>query len=491
MSAKQHNAGADRRLARMDRSAARTEKRRTARIERLHTQQDALRQALTTGENGNRQKQEKQLAALIEKEERLQIGTYYYRRKQQEAAEAKKKEKSEEKRQEKLAALDKRIAQCSAQNSKAAEQLKKRRHRVEVGRLGIRREKAAGVEVQLTALQETISEQERRIYHEKTVGTAEPRELARMEKRLMRLQKRERRMKDRIHALQRAHFITISRRKSIVGLIFVLPWLIGFVVLFVYPLVKTLQLSVGEIVDLERYTIEYTGFMNYSRILFEETDVLAMLLDVLKNSFINMIFITIFAFYIATLLNRKIRCRGAFRVICFLPVMLGTGFVMQQLLAQNVSQSSMQAVMDFLLPKEILMYIGPKVANAVVFFLNRLTVILWHAGVQILIFLSGLQSISSSLYEAARVDGATEWENLWFITIPMMTPMILLNLVYTVVDTFTDSSNQIISYMQQYAFQYNQYSYAAAMCVFFMIFALLLVGAIFGIMHPFTKNVKS
>ena len=463
MSAKQHSAAADRRRARAERAAEHTGARRMAKLERLRNAQQTLRQRMETAGSDEREKLEKRLTALAEKEERLQIGAYYYRRRQQEAAEAHRREKAEENRQNKLAEIDRRLAQTT--DGKAAERLRARRHRVELGRLGLRREKA--------------------------VGDAEPRELARLEKRRSRLQSRERRMKDRIHSLQQAHFITISRRKSLVGLTFVLPWLIGFAVLFVYPLVKTLQLSVGEIVDIERYTIEYTGFSNFARILFEETDVLAMLLDVLKSSFINMIFITVFAFYIATLLNRKIRFRGAFRVICFLPVMLGTGFVMQQLLAQNVAQSSMQAVMDFLLPKEILMYIGPKVANAVVFFLNELTVILWHAGVQILIFLSGLQSISSSLYEAARVDGATEWENLWFITIPMMTPMILLNLVYTVVDTFNDSSNEIISYMQQYAFEYNQFSYAAAMCVFFMIFALLLVGAIFAIMHPFTKNVKS
>jgi ABC-type sugar transport system permease subunit len=120
-----------------------------------------------------------------------------------------------------------------------------------------------------------------------------------------------------------------------------------------------------------------------------------------------------------------------------------------------------------------------------------LTIILWHSGVQILIFLSGLQSIPNTLYEASRVDGATEWENLWFITVPMMTPMVLLNLVYTVVDTFNDSSNEIISYMQQYAFQYSQHSYAAAIGMFFMFFAVLLVALVFLVMRPFTKNVKS
>ena len=329
------------------------------------------------------------------------------------------------------------------------------------------------------------------IRHEKLFGDADPKKILKLEKQKRRLEKKIVSEEYRIHELKVSKLLTISRRKSLYGMSFVLPWIIGFLLLFLYPFVQTIRLSLGEITNIQNYTIEFRGFSEYSKILFEETDVLFMLLDVLKNALINMIFISIFSLYIAMLLNRKMRFRGLFRVICFLPVILGTGFVMQQLLSQNITQSSMQMVIDFILPKEIQNYIGPKVTGMVVFFLNRLTVILWHSGVQILLFLSGLQSISPSLYEASRVDGATEWENLWFITLPMMTPMILLNLVYTVVETFNDSSNDIIAYMQKYAFSYNQFSYSAAMGIFFMCFDLLLVGFSFLIMRPFTKNIKS
>lgn len=329
------------------------------------------------------------------------------------------------------------------------------------------------------------------IRNEKLFGNADEKKIIKLDKQRVKLQKKIKSDEYKIHELKVSKILTIKRRKSLYGFSFVLPWVIGFLVLFIYPFVQTVRLSVGEITNIQNYTIEYRGFSEYSKILFEETDVLFMLLDVLKNSVVNMIFITIFSFYIAMLLNRKMRFRGLFRVVCFLPVILGTGFIMQQLLSQDITQSSMQMVMDFILPKEIQNYIGPKITGMVVFFLNRLTVILWHSGVQIILFLSGLQSISSSLYEASRVDGATEWENLWFITLPMMTPMILLNLVYTIVETFNDSSNDIISYMQTYAFSYNQFSYSAAMGIFFMCFALILVGISFLIMRPFTKNVKS
>lgn len=491
MSAKWFSSMSDKRQAYADRRAKKERQRLTAKIEKLKARQTALQEKLSAAGDSEKTLR-KNLAAVERRLERLELGAYYYKRKKNDEASERKKKRKEARRQAKLSGIDAQLAQCKTSNNEGKKQrLQKRRHLVEVGRIGLRREKAAVLQTQLDDLQKKLTDKNREITYEKTLGAADPKTLKRLQRQKGRLEKKERGMKDRIHVLYRTHFVTLQRRKSIVGFSFVLPWVIGFAVLFLYPLIKTLQLSVGEIADFQHYTIEFTGFSHFSRILFEETDVLAMLLSVLKNSFINMILISVFAFYIATLLNRRIRFRGMFRVICFLPVMLGTGFVMQQLMSQNISQSSLQAVMDFLLPKEIVTYIGPKVTNAVVFFLNRLTVVLWHAGVQILIFLSGLQSISNSLYEAARVDGANEWENLWFITIPQMTPMILLNLVYTVVDTFNDSGNDIIRYMQQYAFEYNQFSYAAAMGVFFMLFALLLVGFVFLIMHPFTKNIKS
>ena len=269
-----------------------------------------------------------------------------------------------------------------------------------------------------------------------------------------------------------------NRGKAIVGFSFILPWLAGFMALFLFPLVRTILISFGE-AGINILSVNLTGFQHYINAFTEDVGFIPKFFTVIRDTLANTVLITILSFYISTLLNRKVKGRGIFRVICFLPVMLGTGFVMQLLLNQNVDSYSINTVKELLLPKEVVMYLGPEITNAVMFFLDQLTVILWRSGVQILIFLSGLQSIPSTLYEAAKVDSATEWESLWFITMPMMTPMFLLNIVYTIVDSFNDSGNQLSEHIRQYAFEWSQQEYAAAMGCIYLTFVLLVVGTVF------------
>ncbi|MBE6904431.1 MAG: sugar ABC transporter permease [Ruminococcaceae bacterium] len=283
-------------------------------------------------------------------------------------------------------------------------------------------------------------------------------------------------------------FMTMRRRHSLVGLSFVLPFIVGFCVFFLVPLIRSLMLSFGEITNYGNFTIKLTGFEHYVRAFAGDVQFLPMFLNITRDTFFNVPLITIFSFYIAMLLNRKMKGRGLFRVIFFLPVVLGSGFIMEQLLSQNIDTQSIEAAKEFLLPKEVIMYIGPDISNLLLFFLNRLTLILWRSGVQILIFLSGLQGISPTLYEAARVDSATEWENLWFITIPMMTPVILLNLIYTIVDSFTDASNPIIEYIMNYGFEWGEFEYAAAMGCIYLFMVIIFVALIFLIMSRFNPD---
>lgn len=471
-------------------------KRKAKTVERLRTECAELREQQNNAQTDDQKiLLGKKIEAVENKIEILRVGSYYYKRQKKEERQKRAEERKQQRQSKRVDRLDEKINRIKSGNASHADKkiahLEAKKRRVQLGRAGLRLARSKQVEEKLEELRVTISETEQTLFYEKTQGTAEEKEIQKIERTLEKQKQKEIRLREKIRVLQQTHFITIRCRKSLFGIAFVSPWIIGFLLLFVYPFVQTLRLSMGEITDTLNYTIEFTGFSQYTKILFEEPDVLLMLVDVLKNSFINMILITIFAFYIAMLLNRNMRFRGVFRVLCFLPVMLGSGFIMKQLLAQDITTSSMQSVIDFILPKEIVIYIGPKVQNAVVFFLSRLTEILWHSGVQILLFLSGLQSISASLYEAARIDGATEWESLWFITVPMMTPMILLNLVFTIVETFNDSNNEIIARIQTYAFSYSQFSYSAAMGMFFALFALLLVGMVFLIMRPFIKDVKS
>lgn len=109
----------------------------------------------------------------------------------------------------------------------------------------------------------------------------------------------------------------------------------------------------------------------------------------------------------------------------------------------------------------------------------------------IIIFLSGLLNINPSLYESAHVDGATEWEMLWKITLPMVSPITLLVIAYTVIDSFSDPNNPMVSYFFTTAFRNQKFSYSAAMSWIYFVFILLFLGVIFAAMRGFIHSELS
>jgi ABC-type sugar transport system permease subunit len=281
------------------------------------------------------------------------------------------------------------------------------------------------------------------------------------------------------------YLLSMRGRRIRDGYLFVLPWIIGCIFFFAGPILLSIRLSFSTLVKVTGFQMKWLGLGNYMRAFVYDVDFIPMFLEVVKNMFINTPLIVIFSLFIAMLLNRDIRLRGLFRVVFFFPVLLGAGYVMQQLLGYGVDQESMEVARGMLLPKEVLIYFGPRVSGLIQLFMDRFTIILWKSGVQILLFLSGLQGISPSLYEAARCDSATEWEMFWKITLPMVSPVILLNVVYTIIDSFTDSANPIIDFIHQTAFEKTQFEYAAAVGWIYFIFILLVLGMTFGIMKRY------
>ena len=284
---------------------------------------------------------------------------------------------------------------------------------------------------------------------------------------------------------------SLTSRKRMTGLIFVLPFIIGALVFFVYPIIMSLIYSFGEIKSYKTFSVGFVGFKNFQRALFEDTFFVSKLLEVIRDTLIDLPLITIFSIYIAILLNKNLKGKGVFRVLFFLPVVLGNGFVMEQLLSQGIESGSMAEVTEFLLPPKVVAYIGAGAANFVATFLNRITLVLWKSGVQIVITLSGLQAIPPSLYEAADVDGANEWQTMFFITIPMLSPIILINIIYTIMDTFTNKSNPVIECITKYFTAFNaQFEYSSAMGWIYMTFALLLIGFVTVAMRKAIANVS-
>ena len=283
--------------------------------------------------------------------------------------------------------------------------------------------------------------------------------------------------------------VSFEKRRSRTGVLFTLPWIIGALALLVYPVIYSVRLAFSTITDAIAKTYEFAGLGNF-KIAFENEDFMEMLKSTSVDAVVNTPLIMVFSLLIALALNQKIAMRGVFRALFFLPVLLGNGYIMQQLLGMNVSENAMQVARGILMPEELIRILPPSFTAVISDFFTRITIILWKSGVQIVIFLAGLQGIPGTLYEAAYMDSASPWESFWFITLPMITPMLLLNAVYTVISAFAGSDNQILTYINQLAFTHTQWEYASAVSwIYFSVIIVLLV-VIFAALRPFVKMVS-
>ena len=259
---------------------------------------------------------------------------------------------------------------------------------------------------------------------------------------------------------------SLDKRKARVGWYFVLPFLIGFALIYLPVIFDSVKLSFFKISILQGggYDLIPVGFENYLYALTEDPNFVQTLLAGIKELCFDVPAIIIFSLFMAVLLNQKMMGRAVFRAIFFIPVILATG-IMQTVEAQNILGSYMEeaggiddgsgssAATEIVSAVDIErlfsnMKIGGKLMETAVTWINDIYDIVNRSGVQMLIFLSALQSISPAIYEACRIDGATAWETFWKITFPMISPMILVNGVYTIVDAFTTQSNTVMTFIK-------------------------------------------
>ncbi len=279
--------------------------------------------------------------------------------------------------------------------------------------------------------------------------------------------------------------MSLHQKDQLKGLVFVAPFILGVLLFFIYPITLSLRLAFGKIDSIVGMKIHWEGFTHFIRAFFVDIKFLPMFWQSVSNTLINFPLTVVLSLIIAILLNRDIKCRGLFRVIFFIPFLLGSGAVMQQLLNQGVARSVLNVSDGRIIPYNVLAYFGPTIIDAVQTVFSVLIKVLWGSGVQILLFLSGLQSISPSLYEAAKIDGATEWETFWKVTIPMISPIMLLVMVYTLVASFTDLSNPLLAYMQTFGFLNAEFEYAAAMGWIYFAFIGVVIALVFVVMRKY------
>ena len=300
---------------------------------------------------------------------------------------------------------------------------------------------------------------------------------------------------------------SLDKKKARAGWVFVLPFVIGFVLVYLPILWDSIYMSFHSlhIVTGGGFTLEFVGLKNYQTALFEDPGFVQTLVTGLGELAFDIPAILIFSLFMAVLLNQKMAGRAAFRAIFFIPVILSTG-IMEAIEGQNILGTMMEgnesidgsgtsaanqivSVMDI----ERLfgtMKIGTELLAVVVSIVNQIYDIVNRSGVQMLIFLAGLQSISPAIYEACRIDGCTSWETFWKITFPMISPMILVNGVYTIIDSFTTNSNTVMAYINSVYNGSDGQVLSSAMAWMYFLIVMLILAAVVGLFSAFVFYQK-
>ncbi len=308
----------------------------------------------------------------------------------------------------------------------------------------------------------------------------------------------------KVKAPKRRKSASLDKKKARGGWLFVLPFVIGFVIIYLPIVIDSIRYSF--------YTIKYlngggfelipAGWSNYNEALFVNPNYVKTLLEGLGDMFFDIPMILIFSLFMAVLLNQKMFGRAAFRAIFFIPVIISTG-LMENIAAQNTladtmgsaegidngsgQESAASQIVSSMDVQQMFegMAVGQGLVEYVAQAINNIYDIVNRSGVQMLIFLAGLQSISPAIYESVQIDGATSWETFWKITFPMISPMILVNAVYTIIDSFTTDSNVVMKFISEAYSEVNGNVISSAMAWMYFLIVIAIIAVVAGLFSAF------
>lgn len=283
--------------------------------------------------------------------------------------------------------------------------------------------------------------------------------------------------------------LTLTGKRALWGIVFTAPFTIGFLLFFLGPMIQSFIFSLSELeVTPHGFNLNYLGFENFRYALRVDPSFMRIFTETTIRILTDIPAVIIFSFFAATLLNQEFKGRLLARVIFFMPVILTAGII-AQLEAQDIlhrmlayvadqedtiatSRAVVQVMMQLRMPQDFIVYIVTAV--------NRIPDVINASAIPILIFLAGLQSIPSSLFETAKIEGATAWESFWKITFPLISPLFLTNMVFIIVDSFTAPGNSLVTYISNAAWSRGIYGVSVAMTwMYFGAIALFLV-IVFG-----------
>ncbi len=280
-------------------------------------------------------------------------------------------------------------------------------------------------------------------------------------------------------------------KKAIAGYLFISPFIIGFIAFMIVPLFESFRMSFSNVivgVGNGGFLLEYSGLSNYIKAFTVDPDFNRWLTEEMSRMAIQVPTTLIVSFFMAMLLNQSFKGRGLVRAIFFLPVILSSGVLvgleynnsllsgMQSYIEENTQSANITAVLEEILSNS---GFGRSFLEVVYNTVNNVYDVVIASGIQIIIFLSGLQTISKSMYEAAVIEGCTAWESFWKITLPMVSSVILVNVIYTVIDFFMKTNSQIMTKISSTMIARMDYGFSSAMAWIYFA-AVILVIAVFS-----------
>ena len=287
----------------------------------------------------------------------------------------------------------------------------------------------------------------------------------------------------------------MKQKSNLTGYLFVLPFVIGFLLIYLSALILYVTLSFKfTYASTGGMVMENVGWDNYYKTLFVDSGFIGNVLLNLRDIFITCPAILLYSFFIATLLNTKFKGMTLSRALFFLPVVVASGFAGMQndsLLTNSISLftgvSGDGTTIN--ITKSLLDLIGAgmdsSINSLIEELISQIYVIIRSSGVQIIIFLAALQTIPKALYEASSIEGSSSWEDFWKITLPMISPMIIVSAVYTIIDRMAGTDNTIMNTIYDAGMVQGKLGEAAAMGIIYLLLVFIILGLVIMICNRF------
>jgi ABC-type sugar transport system permease subunit len=287
----------------------------------------------------------------------------------------------------------------------------------------------------------------------------------------------------------RQKVIGLRRRHALTGYLFISPFIIGFLVFMVQPLCQSFWMSLCEVqISNKGFSMVLNQLYNYRKAFTVDPEFNRMLTEAVSTMVSRSLGVMVFSFFVALLLKEKFKGRALARAIFFLPVILSSGVLvglefnnslmdsLRKAIERSSNVSSITRVLEAIMNNSGF-GISDNMMERLFSLVNSIYDVAMASGIQIIIYLSALQNIPASLYEAADMEGCTRWERLWKITFPMVSPLLLVCWIYTIIDFFMKTDNEILSKINQAMIIRLDYGFSSAMAWIYFGVVILLISA--------------